>query len=248
MPFCGNDFYASEHVMLMTWEERGIYQALLWHAWNHDGSLPNSVESLAKIVQVSSRKFARLWKKIAACWTEKDGRLHNERLTQEYEARMAYVDEQRRKSRIAHSHPGSPAGTPADVPADRPPFPSLPFPSQVPEGIPPTPHANGTPSTGGETSGSLGKGDRRDSEGASGDYAEAKTMDQVLLASPYRSHSRLSARNTAIFRAVLRFQRQNGTLANLRELVDRSGKGKDPGALLAFWLDKDEWQKELGKR
>lgn len=73
-------------------------------------------------------------------------------------------------------------------------------------------------------------------------------MDEILLASAYRSHSRTSARNTAIFRAVLRFQKQNGTIADLRELVAKSTKGRDSGALLAFWLDKDEWRKELNKR
>lgn len=81
-----------------------------------------------------------------------------------------------------------------------------------------------------------------------GGRGEAKTMDELLLASAYRSHSRPSARNTAVFRAVLRFQKQHGTVADLRELVARSQKGRDSGALLAFWLDKDEWRKELSKR
>ena len=68
MPFCGNDFYQSEHVMLMTWEERGIYLALLWHAWV---GVRNILMDYVKPVglRLALQVFTILWLVGCAGWT-----------------------------------------------------------------------------------------------------------------------------------------------------------------------------------
>ena len=251
MPFFGDDFFGSQKVMLMSPAAVGAYVRLLWLAWR-DGSVPGDQRMLARLAGMSETEFAVVWSEIAPCWQVKGDRLiqpHQERIRADSEA-----SRQRRSAagkvgneRRWGSHCDRNAIANASQSCD--PNGSLPIPSPIPfpstEGIPPTPlEKDGPKSTGGKTSGDSGKGALMDPGGR----GEAKTMDELLLASAYRSHSRPSARNTAVFRAVLRFQKQNGTVADLRELVTRSQKGRDSGALLAFWLDKDEWRKELSKR
>ena len=254
MPFYGDDFFGSQKVMLMSPAAVGAYLRLLWLAWR-DGSLPSDQLLLARLSGMGPDEFGAIWGEIRDCWEDRDGRLvqpHLESIRASAEALRSrrsdagkagndarWGSQTDRKAIANGSQPCDPVGSlPIPIPSP------IPFPST--EGIPPTPleDGGGTGSTGGKTSDPDGRGAPRETGGRE----EAKTMDEILLASAYRSHSRPSARNTAIFRAVLRFQKQNGTIADLRELVARSTKGRDPGALLAFWLDKDEWRKELSKR
>lgn len=67
MPKYGRDFYGDENVEAMTWEQRGIYDFLLWKAWD-EGSIPADAKKLARMCSVPPRRFAKIWADIAPCW------------------------------------------------------------------------------------------------------------------------------------------------------------------------------------
>jgi hypothetical protein len=95
MPWYGKDFYDDEHVKLMSLEQEGAYQRLLWHAWSH-GSIPADVESLAKLFGVPKARAVKLWPGIAPCWTEVDGRLRQKRLDRVRGDQREHSEEMRR--------------------------------------------------------------------------------------------------------------------------------------------------------
>lgn len=81
MPFYGRDFYSSVHVLAMSWEERGVYQFLLWTAWD-EGAIPADPAKLARIVGMHATKFRKVWQALAERWVEhpnRPGWLLNER-------------------------------------------------------------------------------------------------------------------------------------------------------------------------
>lgn len=67
MPFYGRDFYADVHVRAMTWEERGVYQFLLWVAWD-EGAIPADTKKLARICELPARRFTKVWEAIGDRW------------------------------------------------------------------------------------------------------------------------------------------------------------------------------------
>lgn len=88
------DFYAlrfreSETVQQMTAEEVGQYLLLMVEAWLHgkNASLPNNPKLLAIYARVP--KVSDL---VLSCWTERDGRLYNERLSDEWDATVVRHD------------------------------------------------------------------------------------------------------------------------------------------------------------
>lgn len=83
MPWYGFDFYADEAVKLMSWEQKGVYLFLLWHAW-HEGSIPSDHAELAELLGMRRSVFNRLWPRIAVKWhASSPGRLTNNRLEHE---------------------------------------------------------------------------------------------------------------------------------------------------------------------
>lgn len=251
MPFWGADFYGAENVLLMSWEERGLYQALLWHAWIH-GSIPADPDAIARLVHAEPAWFATRWAAIAPCWTERDGRLRNARLDAERGARDSYRSEQRRKSAIAAERRtrGSPADAPADGPAGYPrmvpreSLPSHPIPSQVPEGTSPS-VLTGTVQD--HAQAPAGWFPAEPGRGALRDDQLPESVDTLLLAIGYRSNSQTQL--VDVFRATERFKREGGTLDDMRRLCRRAlDRGKNPAAMLAAWVDKSTWPKELDKR
>lgn len=63
MPFYGRDFYSDVFVRAMTWEQRGIYQFLLWTAWD-EGAIPGDAKMLAAICGMQPRQFAKVWQDV----------------------------------------------------------------------------------------------------------------------------------------------------------------------------------------
>lgn len=248
-PFFGSDFYGSEHVRMMTWEERGLYMFLLWHAWVH-GSIPKEVEKLAKLFDRDVEWMEARWKALEPCWCEIDGRLHNQRLDEERSNREAYRASQREKGlkgvearlRSTPSQPGGqPAGQPVGQPTGNPPIPSHPIP--YPEG---TSLSNGSTVRNGST---LQKGGEiAPLLGEEGKGREGREGFDLLLSIGYRNKS--ATQSVEILAALRKFTHEGGTDAILRKLAARARRKakQDPGALLAHWLDRSEWAKEISKR
>ncbi len=72
MPKYGADFYGDERVLAMGndlrgWALRGLYEWLLWKAWQ-EGSIPADVPTLAAMCGMPKAAFAKLWPAIAPCW------------------------------------------------------------------------------------------------------------------------------------------------------------------------------------
>lgn len=73
MPFYGGDFYQDESVALMSYEEQGIYQRLLWHQWR-EGSVPGGVAELASLLHTEVPE------RVLACFPLKRDRRQNPKL------------------------------------------------------------------------------------------------------------------------------------------------------------------------
>jgi len=235
-PFYGSDFFESESVKMMTWEERGIYLALLWHAWVH-GSIPADLELVRRIVGLNQEEMREKWKIIGRCWVQGEpGRLVNRRLEDVRAARARY-----RERRSAAGKAGNNArwgavanGSQTDDPAIATTSPPFPLPlrdstiSRCTDSVPRDVKGSARARGGGEGG---GKG----------------TSVSLLLDLGYRSNS--PTRMADIIAALKRFSGEGGTDADLRKLVLRAKtKGKNPAALLATWLDRGAWQGQLAKR
>lgn len=66
-PFYATDFLSDAPVMAMTLEERGAYITLMCVAWTEQG-IPDDHKKLAKLLRVSTRKFAEIWEAMEVCW------------------------------------------------------------------------------------------------------------------------------------------------------------------------------------
>lgn len=91
------DFMADEAVALMSYEQQGIYRALLDRQWL-EGSIPGNVDQIAAILKLPAKRFRKLWPAIAGKFTAAaDGRLRNGRLERERQKQDAYRETQRQK-------------------------------------------------------------------------------------------------------------------------------------------------------
>lgn len=78
-------------------ECQGAYKRLTDHQWI-DGPLPNDPRRMARLLGVSEKRFASLWRDLAEHFpAAPDGRLANPRLERERAARIAYQEIQHRK-------------------------------------------------------------------------------------------------------------------------------------------------------
>ncbi len=89
--FYPKDFLTDERVGLMSYTERGIYITLLSKCWL-EGSLPASVEDLARLLGLPVQRFRRLWVNSLSCCfiTAGDGRITQKRLEEEREKQEQY--------------------------------------------------------------------------------------------------------------------------------------------------------------
>ena len=113
--FYPKDFLTDERVRLMSHTERGIYVTLLCLCWL-ERSLPADPAHLAKLVDVTATRFARIWAgPLSACFHEDAGRLHHKRLNHERDKQEIYRQRQREKghrSAEARFNRGSTGGQP----------------------------------------------------------------------------------------------------------------------------------------
>src|SRR5687768_14115762 len=65
--FYPKDFLSDENVRVMSMQERGVYITLLSICWIH-GTLPASVERLAKLCGVPHPAFRKLWPALEPCF------------------------------------------------------------------------------------------------------------------------------------------------------------------------------------
>lgn len=89
--FYPKDFISSSKVQRMSLTERGIYICLLSHCWL-DGSLPDDVGYLARLVGMRQPQFARLWASspLHECFVSRQGRLTHSRLDEERRKQSEY--------------------------------------------------------------------------------------------------------------------------------------------------------------
>jgi len=112
-------FFNDPHVRRMTDEEVGFYHRLLWLAWEEDlpGSLPESLEEIARISKQSIRKVRRMFDGlIGKCWVHKDGRIWNPKLVEEAQKQGVISARRARSARIrwdANAHANANANAPS---------------------------------------------------------------------------------------------------------------------------------------
>lgn len=88
--FYPKDFLGDENVAAMTLEEVGCYTMLLCYCWN-EGSLPNDVKRLARLLKIRPSHMARLWEAVGPCFApDSDGRLVHPRLERERSKQHAF--------------------------------------------------------------------------------------------------------------------------------------------------------------
>ena len=79
------DYMSDEAVALMSYEQQGIYRALLDRQWL-EGSIPSDPAQLAAILRVPGAKFLKLWPRVSVKFVEcGEGRLQNRRMERERE-------------------------------------------------------------------------------------------------------------------------------------------------------------------
>ncbi|MCP4661016.1 MAG: YdaU family protein [bacterium] len=87
-----------ERVLLMTWEERGMYVWLLCHSWLEVG-IPIDGNSRARLLRISPQKERRVWGAIGPCWEERDGRLVQPKQEEIRAELLEYRDKQSRSGK-----------------------------------------------------------------------------------------------------------------------------------------------------
>src|SRR6185436_1937294 len=87
--FYPRDFLADLRVQAMSYEARGVYWTLCCLYWLERG-LPDDPSYLAKALNLSRRKFDKLWSEIAACFTRTDKGLKHKRLDAERAKKTAW--------------------------------------------------------------------------------------------------------------------------------------------------------------
>ena len=254
LPLYGDDFYLSQSVMMMSLEAEAIYLRLLWIAWR-DGSIPSDPDKIHRMIPKIDRDwFLRLWAEVKDCWHEKDGRLYQTRLDEVRAQRLEFIDSQRRKGLLSGAarranavEPRFDSGsnqnaTKSGSRSVEPPSPSpFPSPSPSPEGKSTTPSLDGTDGAGAHANG------REDLASLPGRGGAGRGGFDLLLEVGYRSKS--TTRTVDILAALRKFHAEGGDDVALKKLAGRARrKGRDPGAMMAKWLDESEWQKELQRR
>lgn len=146
MDWYPRDFQSDARVRVMTLEQQGAYRALLDFSWM-DGPLPNDHAYLAKLLGISRRAFtARVWPRVAPCFTEEGSTLVNPRLERERQRAINARKRASTKGRLGaekrwrgHSTGNAPAisqAMPGDSPSSVIRQPSKEDPPKAPQGGP----------------------------------------------------------------------------------------------------------------
>ena len=274
--FFGSDFYEDEHVLQMTLEQQGAYWRLLWLSWRNEG-LPADPEALARMLRVAPKVFAaRIWPAIAPCWDEVGGRLVQKRQEEERERRAAAkgteevgapaVDGRSERMRQlaqrrwgkrggdadAATHADADAPRNADAHAQRnagrnavphlpPAPPSVPSEAKYPNTRNAGPHASAH------------------AEGANAAHAQSPEpepplpviqLQLALLKTAYRSKLPAFDRSRELTRRAAELLATGLSPFDVSDLaeLDREKATKEPGSLLAHWLDENLWREVLDEQ
>jgi uncharacterized protein YdaU (DUF1376 family) len=104
------DFRSDENVMLMNYEQQGVYRFLLDHQWLH-GSIPNNPSLLSGLLKIDEKYFSEhIWNAIAPCFVEID--YLNLRMERDRTAKAEFLARQ--------SENGKRGGRPKQVQSDKP--------------------------------------------------------------------------------------------------------------------------------
>lgn len=95
------DARSDEVFMLMSYEQQGIYRALLDHQWL-EGSLPADPVDIGRLLPTLSRtRFLRIWPLISTKFLQKtDGRWINQRLETQRDELDQFVEERRKSGQL----------------------------------------------------------------------------------------------------------------------------------------------------
>ena len=106
--FYPREFEGDENVKVMNLEEVGAYVRLMCTCWT-EGSIPDDMERLARMLNVTKRKMEKLWPILEPCFQPgKDGRLVNPRLERERDKQRRYRE---KKSKAGKKGAASAHGT-----------------------------------------------------------------------------------------------------------------------------------------
>lgn len=119
--FYPKDFLASRKVDRMSMTERGIYITLLARCWDEDG-LPTDLGELATMARMKRSQFERLWNGSAVrlCFTERGGKLYNERLDRERKVQVEFRRKQKEKADKRWESRGNAMAMPRSEPGNAP--------------------------------------------------------------------------------------------------------------------------------
>lgn len=259
----GAEFYGSEAVLLMSYEQQGVYLRLLSIA-AANGSIPADCAQLAQMLRLPEKRFAdRVWPAIVGCWQQDGDRLvplgcgllqqqapptspppgaPAERTEAEREADR--IRQQRKRDRDAGrdvtdvTRDASRSVT-RDIDRDvtvRAPSVRPSVPLRVLSSVGPF-CSEGEYQRG--TEGANGAGD---AEGAAG-------LKKALLATLYRSKLPPKYREIEITKRALQLHLEGMTLDDLRQIIALDArKAKKPGGLLATFLDRHQWRAALDEQ
>jgi uncharacterized protein YdaU (DUF1376 family) len=67
----------------LTTEQHGAYLLILFDLWEHGGSIPFDHNLLARVANITPKRWGRIWDALEGYFTVSDGKLSHERLNQE---------------------------------------------------------------------------------------------------------------------------------------------------------------------
>jgi uncharacterized protein YdaU (DUF1376 family) len=98
MPMYVKEYLSDLNVQMMTWEQRGFYDHLIFHCWLH-GSVPAAIDDLAQMAHMSVEEFqSRIWHRVSRCFVEQDGHLIHPKV-EKVRKEKTQVSENRSKAR-----------------------------------------------------------------------------------------------------------------------------------------------------
>jgi len=111
--FYPGDFLSDERSALMNNAATGVYIRLLCYAWN-EGSIPENVALLARLVREDLATFTPLWEDVKVCFvaSNEPGRLINERMESIRAEQIAYRKRQSTKGKASAEKRSNHGSTP----------------------------------------------------------------------------------------------------------------------------------------
>lgn len=114
--FYGKDFLTDEKQLVMSLEEVGAYARLLPICWA-EGSIPEEIGKLARLVHTTPRTMAKLWPALQPCFRAHPvlaGRLVHPRLEKEREKQRRFRDRASKGGKARHADHGATSSVEAD--------------------------------------------------------------------------------------------------------------------------------------